>query len=486
VETRASLGRLRFEIAFRDRPVEALTESKEELAATQLQDTNEVHLLAALNGTLSQAQEVKMEIADETASQAETPVQQKLRMWQQGLIFAAACAIVISRRPDAIFHPQFWFEDGAVFYAQAYNLGWWSSLFITYEGYFHAIPRIGAGLALLFPLHLAPLVMNLIAVAIQAIPANLLLSRRLSALGSLRFRALLAITYLILPNGWEFNATITWSQWPLALCAFLVLVSAPPQSKPERGLDLCILAASGFSGPFCIFLLPIGTYAQLRNSGRRHWSGVVVLAAVCLVQLGGLLSGGYAGRSHGPLGATPAMLARLLGAQIYVGALIGTNTLSAKGGIGWLVILSVIALAGTVFLAISYLRSPWEMKLLFVLAGAILAASLVSPFVGILGGSTMWEMLAKGVCARYWFFPNLVFVWSILRCFQIRRLVLWIPATVLLYLLCFGVILRWRYLPYVDNSFAEKARGFESAKAGTVFVFDEKPSTWVLRLVKHP
>ena len=125
------------------------------------------------------------------AARQEPPIE--LRFWQHGVIFLLACALVVSRRPDLVFHPQLYAEDGHVWFADAYNLGWWPALFRTWGGYFQTLPRLGASLALLVPLFRVPLLLNLIAIASQVLPVNLLLSPRSSAWGSMRFRALLAL-----------------------------------------------------------------------------------------------------------------------------------------------------------------------------------------------------------------------------------------------------------------------------------------------------
>ena len=129
---------------------------------------------------------------------------------------------------DAIFHAQFYAEDGHVWFADAYNLGWWHALFRAQDGYFQTLPRLAAALALLAPLSLAPLVLNIAAVAVQALPVNILVSNRSSAWGSLGFRACLAAAYLALPNSREMTISVTSSQWILALCVFLVLTASPP------------------------------------------------------------------------------------------------------------------------------------------------------------------------------------------------------------------------------------------------------------------
>ena len=106
-----------------------------------------------------------------------------LRSWQQSAIFLLACAVIVSRRPDAIFHAQFYAEDGHVWFADAYNLGWWHALFRAQDGYFQTLPRLAAALALLAPLSLAPLVLNIAAVAVEALPVNILLSGPVVGMG---------------------------------------------------------------------------------------------------------------------------------------------------------------------------------------------------------------------------------------------------------------------------------------------------------------
>src|ERR1019366_9533474 len=83
-----------------------------------------------------------------------------IRSWHQGLAFLLSCIVLISRRPDAIYQAQFLHEDGHTWFADVYNFGWWAGVCRTYAGYHHVFPRLGAALALLVPLALAPLVMN--------------------------------------------------------------------------------------------------------------------------------------------------------------------------------------------------------------------------------------------------------------------------------------------------------------------------------------
>ena len=103
--------------------------------------------------------------------------------WQVG-VFLAALVAIFTRLPGAFLHPQFFAEDGWVWYQQAYNLGGWRSLGIAQAGYLQTLPRLVADATLLFPMQWAPLIMNLSGAVIQALPVTALLSRALYALGS--------------------------------------------------------------------------------------------------------------------------------------------------------------------------------------------------------------------------------------------------------------------------------------------------------------
>jgi hypothetical protein len=191
--------------------------------------------------------------------------QAKNYSWRWGLlIFLVSCAVVISRRPDAIFHPQFYAEDGAIQFAQAYNYGWLRVLFWPYNGLIHVFPRLVAALALLVPFRQAPLVGNLFAVAGLALPTPLLLSPASRGWGSTSFRAALAALYLALPNTQQIFRAAAYSEWPLTLCAFFLLVASPPRSKPAWVFSCAIVLLCSLTGPYCIFLLPIAAYLLWR------------------------------------------------------------------------------------------------------------------------------------------------------------------------------------------------------------------------------
>ena len=410
-----------------------------------------------------------------------------LVFWQQIAVFLLACAVVISRRPDAVFHAQFYAEDGHVWFADAYNLGWWHALFRAQDGYFQTFPRLGAALALLVPMARAPLVMNILAIAAQALPVSLLLSARSQAWGSLRFRAVLAAAYLALPDSSEIGFGITESQWLLASSAFLVLAAAAASTRPARIFDVILLLLCGLTGPFCVVLLPIAMYLAWRRGGRSRWTYASLLAACALVQAYALLVVDRLGRPYFALGANWERLTRIVSGNIVLGAALGRTGLAAMPGSAVFVFLLCAAIAGSVIAAFCFFKADIEMKLLFILTGMLFLASLLVPNAHPPAGSNIyvWDLLIDGCGARYWFFPSLVFMWSLLWCARSGGTALRIGAAAFLFVMCFTIPLSWRQPAYKELQFAAFARNFASMPPGTAMVIPENPDGWEIRLVKR-
>ena len=406
------------------------------------------------------------------------------RPWQHYVIFLLGCAVWLTRRPDAVFHPQFWAEDGHVWFANAYNLGWWTTLFRAQDGYFQTLPRLAAALALLVPIALAPLVLNLIAIAIEVLPVSILLSSRSSAWGSLRYRAVMAAIYLALPNTREIGAIVTSSQWILALCALLILVASLPHSVVGRTFDISLLLICGLTGPFCVFLLPVAIFIAWRRRDPLRWSYVGMLATLCLVQAWGLLVIDRSGRAHAPLGPSFQLFARILGGQVFLGTLLGGNGLASFKSPSIFFLLVCSAISGSILVAICFLRSTLEMKLLLLLTAALLAGAFLSPAAYPPPGVTRWQLLAGASGIRYWFFPTLSFAWSLLWGFQSQNRALKTVSAVLLCLMCFGIIRDWRIAPMKDMHWPENAKLFEAAPVGTTMLFPENPEGWNVTLTK--
>jgi hypothetical protein len=419
-----------------------------------------------------------------------------LRWWQHALVFVLACAVLVARRPDAVFHAQFYAEDGHVWVADAYNLGWWPALFRTWAGYLQSLPRLGAALTMLAPLHMAPLILNFIAITIAALPVPLLLMTRSQAWGPIVYRACLAGMYLALPNCWEIEAGITESQWLLALSAFLLVVAEPPSDRFECCSDLGLLALCGLTGPFCFFLMPAAIYVAIPRRGQWQWMTTTWLGIFCLVQVAGMVlvkpfADPLNHRASGLLGqhlsgSDLALLVRMIAGEDFAGALLGGNVLAVLPGRPAFAALAAVAAGGIALMTLAWLRAGRQMKLLIAFSAMLLGASLLSPTVISTPKLSAWAILAQAPGTRYWFFPTLAFAWTLLWAVRQRSVVLRRISAALMCVMCFGIVRDWQRPPFEETAFEQSARSFEKAAPGTIVTIPLNPTGWSMRLQKHP
>ncbi len=403
------------------------------------------------------------------------------RRWQLVLFFLVFLAIV-SRRPDALSHPQFFGEEGPVWFANAYNWGWLSSLLLPQNGYFQTLPRLAASLALLVPLHFAPLVMNLVGITIQALPVNVLLSSRCAGWGSLAVRGLFGLAYIALPNSGELNVSVGQGQWHLALLACILVLSAPALNLGWRIFDISIFLLSGLTGPFCILLLPVALVFWWMRREIRRIVPIVTLAIPAIIQLLALYHTAAATREKVGLGASLSTLVRLVSGQVYLGAFMGETSLATRGS---MVLLALVALCGAGIMIYCFLHAELELKLFLLFAGAVFGASLANPMVS--NDRPQWQILELSGGIRYWFFPTLAFAWALIWCATRSRSREWRWTTRgLLAILCVGVVANWQFPAYPSHHFKEWTKRFAAAPAGSFFIIPIVPEGWVLKLSKKP
>jgi hypothetical protein len=398
--------------------------------------------------------------------------------WQL-TIFAAALFAIFTRLPGAFLHPQFFAEDGWVWYGQAYNLHWLRSLGIPQAGCLYIFPRLVAGISLLFPMQWAPLIMNFAGAVIQALPVSALVSPRCSPWGPLRVRMLMAALYIAIPNAPEIHVVLTNAVWHLALLQALLAFSLPPLSWRGRVSDILLFGIAGLTGPFCILLLPtVIAYWWVR---RQRWTLVVLalMFAGALIQALNILQ---TVRSPGaPLGPTPLRLLRIIAGSVFIDSMVGTGGPNLR-----IPFLAVAAIGGLLILVWGWRSAPLGVRLYTVFAIIVLMAVLRDPLL-LPSNTPRWEMLANAMGIRYWFLPSLMFLWCAVWCASAgkSRLVRFAGLVVLL-LMMVGVVRKWIYPPWPNSQFSAEVEHFKSLKTGehmTFSVYD--PGGRTMELIKR-
>jgi hypothetical protein len=335
----------------------------------------------------------------------------------------------------------------------------------------------------------APLVFNLIALLIQTLPFLLISSSRFQILiPDLRLRLLLGVLYLLMPNTAELNANITNSQWFLALAACLVLIADRNNARPWRLLDLTLLLLAGLSGPFSILLTLVALCRWLHSREKQAWQNLIVMFVTATVQLMAIVSLSHAGR----LQIIPEYTARsvlvILGRQVVLGALIGSN--------GYLWVLShfprhtlfIVIMTALVLLLVGYafVKGPLQLKMLVVFAGLVLAASLVSPMVDFTAypASKLLSESRDGI--RYWLIPMAAVLASLVSGISRRnhRLATWLSGMVLATAIV-GVVVDFRHPKFVDYEFRSRIEVFEGLARGQWISIPINPTGWTMELIKH-
>ncbi|MCL5885954.1 MAG: hypothetical protein M1280_02795 [Actinobacteria bacterium] len=320
---------------------------------------------------------------------------------------------MVSRRPDAIIHPQFFAEGGQVFYADAWNNGL-KVLFRARGGYLHTLERLAGAIAVHFPLAWGPSIFVLVAAIIQIAPIWYLLSRRLdSVIPSLPVRILLCLIYVALPNSYGESMNLINADWHLAIVSFILLYADAPKGRFGWIRDLTVIAIGGLTGPFAVLIWPLAVWRWWRD--RSSWRLTILVSETVFGIIQGLtilltLSSNKAIGAH--LGATWNLLARIIAGQVIVGSLIGMNQYThIYNSHIWIhtLIPDAITLAAGILLLWAFIKGPDVLKGLILFAVITMAASLRDPLLSTT--TPQWlVMLMPGAGTYYYMFPMLAWI----------------------------------------------------------------------------
>jgi hypothetical protein len=396
-------------------------------------------------------------------------------------------AALVSRSPSVVFRPQFWAEDGQLFYQQAHALGFLHTLIIPYGGYLLTLPRLTAGLSLLLPLFLAPLLFNLVALLVQCLPAVYLFSARMQNIGPLPARILLAFLYIGVPNVAKVHGNLSNAQWHLAVLCCLILLAPPPRSVRAAAFDVTVLSLGAFTGPFAICLLPVAVVVAW--SRRDMWTvrraGILCLGAL-VVPATVLLSA----RPKPPagLGASFPAFCRIVAFQVFVPVFRGVNNSAQLAQHP--VLLSLVSYAvtavGLAILTYVFLRGSMEVRCFLLFAAILLAASLAKPLAS--ASEPQWLALQRqGSTHRYWLMPELAVavavVWLAAR--APNRIARAVSAALLCVMLIVDVAY-WRLPDLPDLHFDTYVAAFKALPIGAHIQIPINPPGWSLELTKKP
>jgi hypothetical protein len=393
------------------------------------------------------------------------------------------------RRPELLTNPQFWAEDLAVFYRDAYSQGF-ASLFHTWAGVLQLFPRLVALAVVQLPISVGPLLFNMASLLVMALPVFILWSDRTLLAKEGEFRKLvLTLLFVLMPNIGEIFGNLTNTIWFLAVASAMVLIRTDAKSA-KRWLifDCTILLASGLSGPFSGALaLAAGFLLMHKNKRSRELyikTGIIVACA--LVQIIVLAS------SQSPLSAAfnqrsalihnTAMPVEITGMRFIALPMLGSHILTPEiATSAQMYALGIITVA---LMVVAFVKSRTEIRALILFAALLYTASFFRAIAGPI--LEFWKSLIfNSFGARYFFVP--FFVWLIALLALTTRSKAFSAKIAAALLAAFAVFSPYSFKipPLKDFNFSEQAYKFQTMKPGTTYCFKINPNVaWTTCLKK--
>lgn len=194
-----------------------------------------------------------------------------LRQHREALVVFAALALVFLRRPDSLLVPQFFGEDGTVYFKTSLLIPF--SLTTPPCGFLQLIPRLASELFMALPYAWQPLFYALTGYAFVALAAAAILSPRLE----LPYKPLLALSVVLAPQDGAVFANLSHAQYILAPLLPVLLLYKRPETRLQTAFDVCAALALGLTGPFILCFAPFALYRTL--TGPRDKTALLMLLA---------------------------------------------------------------------------------------------------------------------------------------------------------------------------------------------------------------
>jgi hypothetical protein len=221
-----------------------------------------------------------------------TPSERCDRRWVArylGLVSVLAL-VVFARRPDSILRPQFWAEDGTVFFYEQLTLGFWAALCRPYGGFPFLVQRLVAAFAAFLPTVAIPLAYNASAIAVTASTmATFALPRFRHLVQRDSVRVAFCVATVCIPAGQELLATPTTVGYFLAI--WLVFLSVMPAPRTVAAttawcLGGALAVLSTPAGPLIAPLVGLRLVRGVIRGERRDLAFAVTQTAALAVVIG--------------------------------------------------------------------------------------------------------------------------------------------------------------------------------------------------------
>ncbi len=339
------------------------------------------------------------------------------------------------RRPDAILNPQFWAEDGAVFFKQNFESG---PLFFTpYAGYLHLIPRIIAYFSSFAPICIIPTIYNYFSFITTIFVAYKIMGSR----WHVPYKPLIAFSIILVPHSGEIFLNITNLQWITAILFFIFILQDDPKNLWQMIIDYSLLVIIGLTGPFVILFAPLLLFRLfIRGKSINNIIFIIISMVLALIQMFFLLKSNLTiyGNSELNIDEWLHVIVNRFSGSLFFGAerSEGLN----RGG------LSLLMIGLIMFIIYSVKGSKYKEYLWVLLSAEVLI--FISVFYKFRYVPDMLIPFNNG--DRYFYLIRLIIIWSLIIALKhYNRHVKTISLTILMVIL-FSSLMWYQNQKFID------------------------------------
>lgn len=404
--------------------------------------------------------------------------------WLTIVLTLALCALIIAlRKRGSFLNAQFWAEDGLIWFQQAYDNGFWRTIFEPYSGTISVVTRMAGYLATQVPLLYAPLLFNVAALLGHLLPVLIINSARFRHIVRYRVIALLAsLMYVCVTNAGEVFLNLANIQWHLGVAAFLVLISAAPKRLIGKIFDTAVLVATGLTGPLSITLVPVAFVIWWRNRTASSLRNFTIIAATALVQVFSLLV--LAPGERG--GSTPMSIVNLI--KMWVGQIFTAGTIGEQYIYTFYsnISLYVVFAIGVAIIIYAVRKGPSWIRYAWIFALTLF--TLTVPSLHPVNNTDVWALLTQmGAGRRYWYIIILAWLATLLwTALAARNMLMRTVCGLLMLLFVFvGVPGSWKIPPWPDKNYRHYVHEFNKLKTGQKMVIPINPDGWAIHVRKR-
>ncbi len=357
-------------------------------------------------------------------------------------------------------NPQFWAEDGVIFFFQAHSYGA-RMIFEPYAGYLHLVQRLVAFTAA----HADPLLAPGIFVGASLGLTLYVAARTQSSRMPFRPHLAFALAVALVPDAFEVLLFLVNIQWVLAGGLLLLLISADARRRAEYAHDGIAAVVLGLTGPFSVLFAPLFILRAFQRRTRASYLVASIVLACAGVQ--GWLIAHSPGIPPDTRVATETFLAipgMRIGGSLLLGRWLGSD---------WPLLvetlMGLLTLGAAAALAFRGGRGRAERVWLALGLGLLLAATYFR-CRNVLPG-----LCNPFFCGRYFFAPQLVFLWLLATLTDSSRRWVRIAVVTLLLGMLATNLPRLHEQPLVDQHWADYAARLRAGESVKVFI---NPTDW--------